>query len=55
MLLLKVHSEEVIDLKDIQLMWILCLRLAMQSPPSMRMLLSNKYGKIPWWKNINPS
>jgi hypothetical protein len=55
MLLLKVHSKKVIDLKDIQVMWLLYLRLAMQSPPSMRMLLSSKYGKMSWWKNTNPS
>jgi hypothetical protein len=55
MQLLQVLSEKVIDLKDFQVMWLLWLRLAMQSPPTMRMLLRNKYGKMPWWKNINPS
>jgi hypothetical protein len=55
MQLLQVLSERVIDLKDIQVMWLLWLRFAMQSPPSMRMLLNSKYGKMPWWKNINPS
>jgi hypothetical protein len=54
MQLLEVLSERIIDLIDIQVMWLLWLILAMQSPPSMRMLLSNKYGKMPWLKNINP-